>query len=368
MGKSGKVKAIQYFKNAIALDPEYAPAWLALGSVKFEQGYISDYLNEDYGDSLVWYSEKAIELDSTLAEAYISLGWYYNWISDDNNSIYYLNKALDYHPNHPNVYRLLGWVYARMGQYGNEIISYEKARKLSVGNLYVVSMMLEFISGFYIRISDYEKAEKTITEWVPYNPVGAYYFFILLYQSKGEWNKVKLYSDKICAIDSGETCLKRLYKYYFHNEDFASALKYADLYKETGRKLDELKMFDQAEYGYILSQLNRNEEARAFYDKQIYYCGESLRLRRAWAMEGLADITLFETYLFSGEHEMAIQALKECEKKGGSRWHHPGYLQNAPQYKSIWDNEEFIAIMQRQEKRIADIRAEVAQLEKEGKL
>lgn len=368
IGKSGKQRAIHLYQQAIALDPNFAPAYSALGSIKFELGFISDYLKEDYGDSLAIYAQKAIELDSNFADAYLTLGFYFNTISDDDNRIYYLKKALELNPNHANAYRILGWVYGRMGEYGNEIMSYEKAKKLSVGSPTNISEMLEFIGGFYIRISDYEKAEKTINEWLPYRPVGAYYFFILLYESKGEWDKVKFYTDKICGIDSGETCLKMLYKSHLHTEDFAAALKYADLHKETGRKKDALRMFDQAEYGYILSQLNRKEEAKDYYLKQINYCNQSLRLKRAWAMEGLADVTLFETYIFLGEHEMAIQALKECEKKGGFKWHNPGYLQVAPQYKSIWENKEFKAIMQRQKKKYADIRAEVDQLEKEGKI
>lgn len=84
-------------------------------------------------------------------------------------------------------------------------------------------------------------------------------------------------------------------------------------------------------------------------------------------MEGEADVTLFETYIFLGDPERAIHHLKECEIKGFG-WTSREYLQVAPQYKSIWDNDEFKAIMQRQDKKFADIRAEVDQLEKEGKL
>ena len=84
-------------------------------------------------------------------------------------------------------------------------------------------------------------------------------------------------------------------------------------------------------------------------------------------MEGVADVTLFETYIHLGDHEMAIHHLKEYEKKFFGRTD-PGYFQVAPQYKSIWDNDEFKAIMQRQEKKYAAVRAEVDQLEKDGKL
>ena len=82
-------------------------------------------------------------------------------------------------------------------------------------------------------------------------------------------------------------------------------------------------------------------------------------------MEGVADVSLFGTYIYLGDHEMAIHHLKEYEKKFFGRTD-PTYFQVAPQYRPIWENDEFKAIMKRQQKKYADIRAEIDQLEKEG--
>jgi len=45
-----------------------------------------------------------------------------------------------------------------------------------------------------------------------------------------------------------------------------------------------------------------------------------------------------------------------------------GNMSVDPYYQSLWEDEEFKAIIQRQEKKFAEIRAEVDRLEEEGLL
>ena len=366
LGPSGKKKAIQYYEQAIALDPDYAPAWLVLGWQKFGMR-VPDILEKTYGDSTLYYTMKAIELDPDLDHAYYWLGIYYNWISDDDNAIAMLNKTLDLNPNYAIAYMPLAWAYARKGRFKDKIISLEKGRKLAIGSPGDFAELSLHLGDAYNWIGDQAKAEEVLRELLKIRPMTAYLKLSELAAAKGDWDMMKLYTDKACAIDSGERCLKMLYKLYVHTEDFSKALKYADLYKETGREKDPLRMFDQVEYGYILSQNNRKDDAEEYYYKQINYCNESLRLRRVWAMEGMADVTLFETYIYLGDHEMAIHHLQEYEKKFFGRTD-PTYFLVAPQFKSIWKNDEFKAIIERQQKKYADIIAEIDQLEKEGKL
>jgi TolB-like protein/AraC-like DNA-binding protein len=373
LGPSGKIRAIKYYEQAMALDPDFALPYLYYGWEKFGIRN-SDALAKDYGDSVLYYTKKAIELDPDLDIAYYRLGVYYNGLSDDDNAIYYLKKTLDLNPNHARAYMQLGWVYGRMGRYIDKIISLEKGKKLATGNPNNFAILSDQLGDGYIWIGYHEKAEEAYREVLKIDPIKAYSKLGALCMGRGDWDMMKLYTDKLCAIDSGETCSMMLYKFYLHTEDFPKALKYADFHRETGRELDTYeiliqfdKIFRQAEYGYVLSQNNRKAEARVYYDKQIYFCKEGLSLKRAWAMEGESDVALFETYIFLGDHELAIHHLKEYEKKFFGRTY-PTYFQVAPQFRPIWENDEFKAIMKRQQKKYADIRAEIDQLEKEGKL
>lgn len=222
LGQSGRNKAIQFYNQAIALDPNFAPPYLALGWAKFRKGFISDYLKENYGDSLEYYIRKAILLDPNLDDAYILYGFYYNTISDDDNCIAMLNNALELNPNSANslAYRVLSWVYCRNDQYGDAIISLEKGKKLSIGNPLDYSELSAHLGGTYTGMGNHEKAEKIFREMENIEPVRAYFHLGGLYGLRGEWNKVKIYVDKVCNIDSGQTCLYMLSTYYMHTEDF----------------------------------------------------------------------------------------------------------------------------------------------------
>jgi TolB-like protein/AraC-like DNA-binding protein len=276
LGPSGKIRAIKYYEQAMALDPDFALPYLYYGWEKFGIRN-SDALAKDYGDSVLYYTKKAIELDPDLDIAYYRLGVYYNGLSDDDNAIYYLKKTLDLNPNHARAYMQLGWVYGRMGRYIDKIISLEKGKKLATGNPNNFAILSDQLGDGYIWIGYHEKAEEAYREVLKIDPIKAYSKLGALCMGRGDWDMMKLYTDKLCAIDSGETCSMMLYKFYLHTEDFPKALKYADFHRETGRELDTYeiliqfdKIFRQAEYGYVLSQNNRKAEARVYYDKQIY--------------------------------------------------------------------------------------------------
>ena len=73
------------------------------------------------------------------------------------------------------------------------------------------------------------------------------------------------------------------------------------------------------------------------------------------------------TYAFIDEKEKAYQTLHEMENQlfhGSFVW----YMQVDSLFSSLWEDEEFKAIIQRQEKKYADIRREIGRLEEEGML
>ena len=94
---------------------------------------------------------------------------------------------------------------------------------------------------------------------------------------------------------------------------------------------------------------------------------ESLRLNRLYGLRGSskAKYELAGMYAFTGEKDKAYQYLHEMENEvfhGDLVW----YMQVDPHFESLWDEEEFKQIIQRQEKKFADIRAEIDRLENEG--
>ena len=102
--KENMEKAQAAYEQALAIDPDYAPAWVGLGYVYQEQTR-SGYLPEAEGAVLAMQTvEKALELDPNNAVAWSSLGYLkrtHEW--DWKGAKAAVDKALQLEPNNINV-------------------------------------------------------------------------------------------------------------------------------------------------------------------------------------------------------------------------------------------------------------------------
>ncbi|MEP6788251.1 MAG: tetratricopeptide repeat protein, partial [Acidobacteriota bacterium] len=104
-------KGIEYFEQAIALDPAYSPAYVGLAAA-----YRTYALSADMPSTAVFpkakaAAEKAVELDDTLAEAHAVLGFtifWYDWDWSAAEKEY--KRALDLNPNSADAH----WGYAHL--------------------------------------------------------------------------------------------------------------------------------------------------------------------------------------------------------------------------------------------------------------
>jgi tetratricopeptide (TPR) repeat protein len=71
--KDGREKAVQYYQQAIALDPAYALAWAGLAEARSFQAANGYVPMEDGFKIAKEAAEKALALDGDLAEAYATL-------------------------------------------------------------------------------------------------------------------------------------------------------------------------------------------------------------------------------------------------------------------------------------------------------
>ena len=156
--------AVIQFKRAIALDPRYARAWAGLGDA-FAQKY-GRFLKEYYWtDSSLVAGARAIELDSTLSDAYKALATAYNYREDYERAYPLLLKAVELNPSNDRAvgnlgttfllrgdlpmalrwekkgvgmdprnwvpYQLIGWIYRLLGDLPNAESWFKKSLELS---------------------------------------------------------------------------------------------------------------------------------------------------------------------------------------------------------------------------------------------
>lgn len=99
---AGTAEAIKFFRRAIAMDPEYAPAWNGIGFAEFRRG---SNVYEPPGDAYRVAEQsvrRAIELDPGLADAYGMLGSLQMLRFDWKDSAETRAKALQLDPGNSN--------------------------------------------------------------------------------------------------------------------------------------------------------------------------------------------------------------------------------------------------------------------------
>ena len=96
-------KAIQYLEEAVKANPNYAPAYNALGLAYRET---NPNLKE-----VAWYFKTAVDIDPNYVEAYDNLGKAYYGMGQFDKAEFYCKKALEISPDYGSSQFSLAWIY-----------------------------------------------------------------------------------------------------------------------------------------------------------------------------------------------------------------------------------------------------------------
>ncbi|HEV3206288.1 MAG TPA: protein kinase, partial [Terriglobales bacterium] len=129
--QEGVKKGIDYFRQAIDLDPNYA---LAYGGLAFAYSDGDDDFFLSPHDSMPRASEaakKALELDGTLSEAHLEMGkvhyWYdFDWDAADKE----LRRAVELGPEYASAHAYYGWYLISVGRTQEGIEESKRALEL----------------------------------------------------------------------------------------------------------------------------------------------------------------------------------------------------------------------------------------------
>lgn len=152
-------KAIQYFNDAIRLDPSYAPAYTGLADAYSDLAAFNFQPPAEAFPKAKAAALKAIEIDSNLAEAHgalASVAWAYDWDSVGAEKGY--EKAFELNPVSASTHLRYATYLANMGRFDGAISEVRRAHELdplsplvtaTVGWVYMLARRYDEALGWY---------------------------------------------------------------------------------------------------------------------------------------------------------------------------------------------------------------------------
>ena len=332
--KEANLAAIELFRQAIKLDPNYSLAYSGLADCYSQM--------PGYGFSMAWLDSSreannhALTLEPTLAEAYLSNGMIYYYEGKNEYAKISFEKALAYKPTLSRATGNLATIYFAEGDFINALMLQQKSASQNPK-----AFIPYQISGWIYRIlGDYELALEYLNQAneKQINPVN-YEQLAYTYISMGKIQEAKSQVPLVLknVQDTNSSTIAGLISFYLNELD--TAQKYFE------HSLANTEAFEEDPYyvipinlAYILKQ--KGELARANELLEI-----SMQVRIESMINGDGDYNLPHdlaiAHMIKGNYQEAIKFLNIAYDKG---WrdlmpieHHPAFspIKSRPEFQEI---------------------------------
>jgi serine/threonine-protein kinase len=124
-------EGIRFFRKALEIDPEYAPAYSALASSYALLPMLSRSPARHWMPKAKAAAISALDIDATLAEARSALAfakWHYDW--DWNGAEREFRRILKFHPDHTVTHQWYALLLVELGRFSEGIAKAKKAESL----------------------------------------------------------------------------------------------------------------------------------------------------------------------------------------------------------------------------------------------
>ena len=336
------------YKAALEIDPAFAKTYVGLANLNWEKQFSEGYFSESFLDSCLVLINTALSFDDQLDEAYFLKGKYYQQNGNFDEALYNYDKAIKINPNYYSAYEYKGRIFWFIEPDIVKCIeNYQKALNLIRGD--ERANLLRILGRAYLDVGFIKKAKRYYQAALALDGNKALYLTYLSWIefSLGNYEEaVKLSKQKDELDSSGWGGLMYYNVAPGHKEEaYILAQKNVMFYEESGK----LNLIESHQIGYAFWQVGKYKEAEKYFNQQIKYCEESIKLNRETAQWGAAQYDLVCTYAFLGDTAKAFQYLDEFDKVNYIGLWRIGYAKHNPFTKSIRNEERYQRTLQNME-------------------
>ena len=258
-------KSIEYLKQAIAKDPNYALAYAALAD---SYGLLRFYGGASPAESIVpatAAAKKALELDDSLAEPHASLGLIATEELEVHRGVSELERAVQLNPNYATAHHWLSLAFTALGQSDRSIKELKRAVELDP-----LSMVINAdLSIGYIYARRYDEAEAQARKTLEIDPGSflAHYYLGMALQLKGQLKEAIPEFQKAVDVNHDPYSTSMLIQGYARNGQTDEARKLL-------AQLNEMaKSAEVPEYAFALAYTSLGDKDRAIAALEHAFAG-----------------------------------------------------------------------------------------------
>jgi len=183
----GISEAIRYFEQAIAEDPDYAPAFTGLAdSYAIQLDYRSVPVAEGFSRAME-YARKALELDDSLAEAHASLAWglfIHEWDWEGSRREYL--RAIELDPRYATAHQWYAFWLVAHRRFEEALVEIHAALELDPASISI----RRSVAWVYYYARRFEPARDHMARAIAMNPTAEenYWILGLILNQMGQWS------------------------------------------------------------------------------------------------------------------------------------------------------------------------------------
>jgi tetratricopeptide (TPR) repeat protein len=194
--------ALDYFQQAVDLDPGYSPAWVGIADTWIFWGWYSRLAPRETFPRAKRAVMMALEFDSTRAEAHASLAhihleFDHDWDAAEREYL----RAIELDPEYPIAHHWYGGFLSAMGRHPEALRQAETARTLDPLSLIIqtwVGLRYYFAGDYERAIAEYRKALELDRDFAP-----AHWHLGWAYAQTGRFKESVAEAERAVAIDGG---------------------------------------------------------------------------------------------------------------------------------------------------------------------
>jgi TolB-like protein/Flp pilus assembly protein TadD len=197
-------EAINYFQQAIKLDPSYALAYVGLADAYIWQSTWGDFPREETLAKAQVVVDKALALDDKLGEAYNSLAGILQARQDFEAAEATYQRALELNPNYATAYYWYGTLLGISGRHEEELALYRKALELDP----LSATVIMHVGRAFFGLGQFDEALVWFEKVLEVDPLHAEAYYDIgdhYYSALGQLDEAVVWYAKAIPLDPGNS-------------------------------------------------------------------------------------------------------------------------------------------------------------------